>query len=500
MSAGFSQPQAAADSYPLPAGWVWTRLEQCADVLDCQRVPVNAEEREKRTAGKPASALYPYYGANGQVGWIDDYLFDEELLLLGEDGAPFLEPFKHKAYIIRGRSWVNNHAHVLSAIRQLTSNSFLCHYLNTVHYDGYIGGTTRPKLNQAPMRKIPVPLSPLPEQHRIVAKIEELFTKLDAGVEALKKAKAQLRRYRQAVLKSAFNGELTREWREAHEGELEPASVLLERIREERKKKQGSKFEELPAVDTSNLPPLPEGWVWTRLGLCGSLITKGESPKWQGFAYVEQGVPFVRSENVLWGSLDSSLVARIPEQFHTKLKRSQLKAEDVLVNLVGASIGRCCIVPSTLGRANINQAVALIRTNEALESPYLMHLLISPQMQVIIHANKVETARPNISLADLNYLPIPLAPLAEQHEIAHEIERQFSVMHEVEAAVEQSLSRAERVRQSILKRAFEGKLAPQDPNDEPADKLLERLRLQKQEPGAGSNGVKNRNAKQPRLV
>ena len=116
------------------------------------------------------------------------------------------------------------------------------------------------------MRQIPIPLSPLPEQHRIVAKIEELFTRLDAGVEALKKIKAQLKRYRQAVLKYAFEGKLTQEWREANKGKIEPASVLLERIKEERKKEGKGKLKELPPIDTSDLPELPEGWVWTTVG------------------------------------------------------------------------------------------------------------------------------------------------------------------------------------------------------------------------------------------
>jgi type I restriction enzyme S subunit len=244
----------------LPKGWVWAKLENCVDILDSQRVPINSKEREKRKGN------IPYYGATGQVGWIDDFIFDEELILLGEDGAPFLDPYKPKAYIIRSKSWVNNHAHVLRAIFNLTTNAMLCYYLNIFDFHNYVTGTTRLKLNQSPMRQIPIPLPPLSEQHRIVNKIEELFTKLDAGVDALKKIKIQLKRYRQAVLKNAFEGKLTQQWREAHKEELEPASVLLEKIKEQRKKESKGKFIELPPIATSELPELPEGWVWTRLG------------------------------------------------------------------------------------------------------------------------------------------------------------------------------------------------------------------------------------------
>jgi type I restriction enzyme S subunit len=292
----------------------------------------------------------------------------------------------------------------------------------------------------------------------------------------LKKVKAQLKRYRQAVLKYAFEGKLTQEWREANKDKLEPASALLERIKKEREKQAGRKFKELPPIETADLQ---EKWVWARLGLCSNLITKGESPNWQGFNYVDEGIPFIRSENVLWGKINISDVAKIPEEFHKKLKRSQIKRNDVLINLVGASIGRCCVVPSNIEEANINQAVALIRVKEILTPAYLLNLLLSPNMQKVIHAGKVETARPNISLGDLSQLVIPLPSPPEQKRIVEEIESRFSVADTVDKIAEQTLNQSEKLRKSILKTAFEGKLVPQDPTDEPAEKLLERIKAEK---------------------
>ncbi|HSO59801.1 MAG TPA: restriction endonuclease subunit S [Desulfobacterales bacterium] len=166
-------------------------LAEIADILDCKRVPVNSKERENRT-GK-----IPYYGATGQVGWIDDHLFDEELVLLGEDGAPFLEPSKPKAYIIRGKSWVNNHAHVLRA-RKVPAG-WLAHYLNTISYDGLVTGTTRLKLTQAAMRQIQIPVLSYSTMQGIVAEIEKQFSHLDEAVANLYRVKANLKRYRAAV-------------------------------------------------------------------------------------------------------------------------------------------------------------------------------------------------------------------------------------------------------------------------------------------------------------
>ena len=149
----------------LPPGWASATLADVVDILDKLRVPVNKQARSTRTG------TIPYYGATGQVGWIDDYLFDEELILLGEDGAPFLDPLKPKAYFVRGKCWVNNRAHVLSG-RQGLSNQFLMYQLNGVDYRGFVSGTTRLKLPQASMRSIPLTIAPYSEQLRVVAVIE----------------------------------------------------------------------------------------------------------------------------------------------------------------------------------------------------------------------------------------------------------------------------------------------------------------------------------------
>nr|GFC82144.1 hypothetical protein [Tanacetum cinerariifolium] len=152
-------------------GWVWTKLRDVAEVLDSFRSPINNDERNQRINGRPESELFPYYGATGQVGWIDSYLLDEELVLLGEDAAPFYDPFKPVAYLVNGKTWVNNHAHILRA-KPVATNKFLLHYLNQFDYHGYVTGTTRLKLTQQSMNQIPVCIAPLPEQRRIVAKLE----------------------------------------------------------------------------------------------------------------------------------------------------------------------------------------------------------------------------------------------------------------------------------------------------------------------------------------
>jgi len=454
----------------LPKGWVWAKLENCVDILDSQRVPINSKEREKRKGN------IPYYGATGQVGWIDDFIFDEELILLGEDGAPFLDPYKPKAYIIRSKSWVNNHAHVLRAIFNLTTNAMLCYYLNIFDFHNYVTGTTRLKLNQSPMRQIPIPLPPLSEQHRIVNKIEELFTKLDAGVDALKKIKIQLKRYRQAVLKNAFEGKLTQQWREAHKEELEPASVLLEKIKEQRKKESKGKFIELPPIATSELPELPEGWVWTRLGEISIKIHYGYTAraKENNVGPKLLRITDIQNNSVNWNSVPYCKIDNFEREKYL------LNEGDLVFARTGATVGKSYLLKGDVPEAVF--ASYLIRTiiTNSVSKKYVFQFFQSNFYWDQIQKAKVGVGQPNVNAQLLSRLLIPLSPLPEQHQIVAEIERRLSVADQLEKVVEQSLKQAERLRQSILKRAFEGKLVPQDPTDEPAEKLLERIREEKE--------------------
>ena len=159
----------------LPKGWAVCHLEDVCQICDNQRQPINSTERQERK--KRAQTLYPYYGATGQVDWIDDYMLDGTFILLGEDGAPFLEKFADKAYVVSGKIWVNNHAHILKPNCDIT---YLTYYLNRYDYSECVNGSTRLKLTQADMKNMTIVLPPLAEQHRIAGRIDKIFRMLDA--------------------------------------------------------------------------------------------------------------------------------------------------------------------------------------------------------------------------------------------------------------------------------------------------------------------------------
>jgi len=304
------------------------------------------------------------------------------------------------------------------------------------------------------LEKENIPIPPIAEQHRIVAKIEELFTRLDAGTAALKKVKAELKRYRQAVLKYAFEGKLTAAWREANKDKIEPASVLLERITEERKKAATGKLKDLPPVDTIGLPELPEGWacfilqkIIEKIPLSGKKLQQREYQESGLLPVIDQG------QNYIGGYTDRDDLKIACDQpvivfgDHTKVFKY------VSFDFVAGADG-----------------IKVFRPLDSFYPKlfyYFLQALPLPDKGYARHFQYLEKSR------------LPLPPLPEQHSIVQEIERRFSVAEEVEKVVDQSLKQSERLRQSILKKAFEGKLVPQDPSDEPADKLLERIKAEK---------------------
>ena len=343
--------------------------------------------------------LFPYYGATGQVGWIDSFLTDGEYILLGEDGAPFLNPYAEKAYIIYGKTWVNNHAHIL---RSKTNNEFLCYYLNYFNYKNYVSGTTRLKLTQAQMRKIPIPNIPSDEQSRIVASIEELFSELDKAVDTLKTTKEQLEVYRQTILVDAFRA-------------------------------------------ATNSTYLKVGCVCAKIVDCPH-----STPKWE-----KSGKLCLRTTNFKRGYLDLQSPNYVSEEtFHDRNRRIIPQPGDVLYSREGSVLGIACTIPSNVYPC-LGQRMMLLRSGEKLNNRYLMHYLNSPMVTNHVIATKGGTGSPHINVGDIKEFQIPIPSLEEQSNIVRQIEEQLSSCDNVEKTVDAILAQADAMRQSILKQAFE---------------------------------------------
>jgi type I restriction enzyme S subunit len=198
----------------------------------------------------------------------------------------------------------------------------------------------------------------------------------------------------------------------------------------------------------------PNDWPVRKLEELTERITKGESPKWQGFDYVTDGPLFVRSEDINWGFLDLTRAARIPKEFHRKLERSQLRAKDVLINITGVSIGRAAEVPGNIGEANVSQNVAVITPSEGLDSTYLVHFLTCNSVQDMIERDKRGVARDAISLGDLRRLAVLCPPRNLQAKFA-------SIVRKLQRMIDSQLQSTQEINElfhSLMQKAFRGEL------------------------------------------
>lgn len=359
--------------------------------------------------------------------------------------------------------------------------------------------TTVAIINKGKFEVAPFPLPPVAEQIRIVAKLEELLSDLDAGVAELKAAQKKLTQYRQALLKAAVEGSLTAEWR-AKNTPAETGAQLLERILTERRarweakqlakfKEQGKtppkdwqkKYPEPVQPDTADLPELPEGWVWASLDMIGEIASGVAKGTKRDADTVVHEVHYLRVANVQRGYLDLSEVKTILAT-QRDIEELALIDGDVLFNEGGDR--------DKLGRGWVwrEEVATCIHQNHVFRMrPYLPETL----SELISHhgntfgkrwfqnAGKQTTNLASINMTMLRAFPVPVAPAEEQLEILEQIQTQLESLSQQERATDVVMKQSVAQRQNILRAAFSGQLVPQDPNDEPASMLLARIRAER---------------------
>ena len=389
--------------FELPEGWVWCRLGDLLINRDGERKPLSSSVRSKQIKKK-----YDYYGATGVIDKVDNYIFDEKLLLVGEDGANLLSKVKPNAFFAEGKYWVNNHAHILDA-----TNKNLLDYviivINTISLDNYITGTAQPKLSQENLNKIPIPLPPLAEQYRILQKVEQLLTIVDAIEQLQEQLKALIKQTKNQVLNYAIAGKLTHQ-----DPNDEPAEELLKRIGK------------TTATDTP-YEKLPKGWAWCRLGDIGEIIGGGTPSTsieeyWNGEIswitpadlsnysdkYIAQG-----KRNITQLGLDNSSAKLIPKGsilFSTR-----------------APIGYVVIADRPL---STNQGFKSLSLSINMSEEFVYYFLLAEKERIKLLASG--TTFQELSASAFSKILIPLPPLAEQHRIVQQIETFFASFDQIE--------------------------------------------------------------------
>lgn len=385
------------------------------------------------------------------------------------------------------------------------SNQWLMYFVNTSAFRDLIhalqSGSTRKRISRGNLSTLGLPIPPRAEQTRIVEKLEELLSGLDAGVAELKAAQKKLAQYRQSLLKAAVEGALTLDWRK-HNPPQETGAQLLARILKERRARwearqlakfteQGktapkdwqAKYPEPVKSDISDLAELPKGWAWASAEQVCEFITKGTTPP-KGLDDGERTVPFLRVTNLTEdGSLDLADKVFVSQEIHQGfLSRSAVYPNDVLMNIVGPPLGQVSVVPTNFDEWNINQAIAIFRAVQGVLPQYICTYLLSTVAQNWLKKRAKTTAgQTNLTLEICRSLPVPLPSLNEQEQIIAVVEALLSGVQAQMAALKLSLQQSAAQRKNILKAAFSGQLVPQDPHDEPASVLLERIRTERAE-------------------
>lgn len=355
-------------------------------------------------------------------------------------------------------------------------------------------GTTFQEISGQKARVVPVVVAPVAEQPRIVEAIETHISRLDDAVASLERALAKLKAYRASVLKAAVEGRLVpteASLARAEKRDYEPAEVLLVRILKERRRrweeselaklkaagktpkddKWKSRYQEPAASETTTLPDLPEGWCWATTGrLCDCIVPNRDKPK-----AFSGDTPWITlpdlGESVEVNS--SSSGAGLTEEEITKYKAKVIPENSVIMSC----IGRFGVTAVLRRSAVINQQLHAFLPSEGLSPTYLAYAIRS-QVQ-FMNGLATSTTIAYLNKANCNSVPIPLPPMAEQMRIVNELERLDSISWECAHLVQFQVRRAARLRQAILKWAFEGKLVDQDPTDEPAERLLARIRAER---------------------
>jgi type I restriction enzyme S subunit len=342
---------------------------------------------------------------------------------------------------------------------------YLQYFLNSsafVSFASHLNTGDRPRVDFDQLAPYEFPLAPLDQQKHIVAEIEKQFSRLDEAVANLKRVKANLKRYKAAVLKAAVEGRLVETEAELARREgrsYETGAQLLQRILETRRSqwKGKGKYKEPAAPDTSDLPELPEGWVWATVEQVSGLVEYGSSAK---TSEDSNGIPVLRMGNIFEGELSLEDLKYLPNK-HDEFPKLLLKPGDLLFNrtnspeLVGktavyAGLPQKCSFASYLIRVRLTQGGAPNFLAAYINSAYGRNWVKSVVTQQVGQAN--------VNGSKLQALNVPLPPEAEQQRIVAEIDRRLSLIREVEAQVDANLARAERLRQTILARAFSGRL------------------------------------------
>jgi len=467
----------------LPKGWVWTNLEMIVSSISNGIT----EKQNKKGLGIPVTRIETI--SNGtinmdRVGYlqnIDNILVEKYRLSIGDILFSNINSDFHlgKTAIFEIENEVILHGMNLLRIKPIknyVSPHFLNYLFNYYRYSGVFisiaqHAVNQSSINQTKLKNLEVPLPPLTEQQRIVNKIGELFTNLDKGIESLEQVKYKLKVYRQAILKYAMEGKLTEKWREKNKDKLKFSPEINSLI------KGKIQNEELDYIRKICFIEIPNDWIWSSVGNIGEVFGGKRIPKGYVISDSKTNHPYIRVTDFSNYGVKREGLKYLENEIYNFIKRYIITKNDVYISIAG-SIGKVGTIPEDLDNANLTENAARI-VSSIYNNRLMAYFLNSEFCQLQISRYTIHTNQPKLALFRIKKLIIPLPPLEEQNIIVERIEKLFSLADYIEETVDSKLEESKTLRQSILKKAFEGKLVPQDPKGEPAEILLEKIKKQR---------------------
>ena len=405
--------------FDIPSNWSWARFGDLVLNFDSRRRPVTKEDR------KTTKGLYDYYGATGAIDRVDEYIFDGEFLMIGEDGGNFFVD-RDNSFIANGQFWANNHVHVVQPIK--CEIWYLKHCLDAYNMPnmGLINGIAVPKLNQENLNSIMIPVPPLAEQKRIVAKIEELLPLLDRYEQAWSKLEDFNKRFpvdmQKSILQMANQGKLVEQRPEEGTGD-----ELYQQIQAEKQAmiKVGKikKEKPLPYIAEDEIPfDIPESWKWVRFSeLMNSMSTGPFGSMLHKSDYVEHGIPLVNPANIVNGQIVASDKMMVSSKTAKRLESYMLRAGMIIMGRRG-EMGRCAVVREKETGWLCGTGSFFMAPSSCVFVHYISVLFTTSYAKTYLSGASVGTTMNNLNHKILSSMPIPLPPLAEQKRIVAKLE------------------------------------------------------------------------------
>ncbi|HIF9416867.1 restriction endonuclease subunit S [Photobacterium damselae subsp. damselae] len=483
----------------LPKGWVETELGNVTNYGATEKpdlINIDGEcwVLELEDIEKDSSKLLKRINFSERMPKSSKNSFRKGDVLYGK-----LRPYLNKILIASEDGICTTEIVPLKIPRELFDNRFLFYWLKGKQFSDYVNavsyGVNMPRLGTKDGKKAPIVVAPLNEQKRIVEKLDEVLAQVDTIKARLDGIPAILKRFRQSVLAAAVSGKLTEEWRVGccvlgqDLGLIERTKIGL--INNKTVKK------DLDFEISNKIFDIPDTWSFLKLKSLSSKITDGEhkTPKRE-----ESGRYLLSARNVRDGYLCLDNVDYVGEEEYQKLrKRCDPNQGDILISCSG-SVGRISLVDTDDKYVMVRSAALVKVMDEFLVNSYLVYVLQSPELQKRIEESSKSTAQSNLFLGPIKELEIPLPSISEQKEIVRLVDQYFAFADTIEAQVKKAQARVDNLTQSILAKAFRGELVEQDPNDEPADKLLERIAAARKEAEALAKAAKKAQTAKKRTV